>query len=122
MTATTGKGVGARLPRKEDARLMRGDGRFIADISLVGQNEVAFLRSPVAHARITGIDIPDDIRSRVFSHADMTGVQPIRADTALPGFKSSAQPALAADKVRQVGELIAMCIAPTRAEAEAFLA
>ncbi len=118
MAATTGRGVGASLPRKEDARLMRGHGRFIADIALAGQTEVAFLRSPVAHARVTGIDIPQDIRSRVFIHADMTGVQPIRADSALPGFKSSAQPALAADKVRQVGELIAMCIAPTRAEAE----
>ena len=118
MTANDGMGVGASLPRKEDARLMRGQGRFIADIALVGQNEVAFLRSPVAHARITGLDIPDDIRPRVFLHADMTGVAPIRADTALPGFKSSAQPPLVADKVRQVGELIAMCIAPTRAEAE----
>ncbi len=100
MTVTTNKGVGASLPRKEDARLMRGHGRFIADIARVGQNEVAFLGSPVAHARITGLDIPDDIRSRVFSHADMTGVAPIRADTALPGFKSSAQPALVAEKVR----------------------
>ncbi len=67
MTTTSGLGVGASLPRKEDARLMRGQGRFIADIALVGQNEVAFLRSPVAHARITRLDIPDDIRSRVFS-------------------------------------------------------
>ena len=97
---------------------MRGQGRFIADIALVGQNEVAFLRSPVAHARITGFDIPGDIRDRVFTHADMAGVAPIRADSALPGFKPSAQPALVTDKVRQVGELIAMCVAPTRAEAE----
>ena len=118
MTGTGGMGVGARLLRKEDKRLMCGQGRFIADIALVDQNEVAFLRSPVAHARVIKFDIPDDIRSRVFRHADMTGIQPIRADTALPGFKSSAQPVLVADKVRQVGELIAMCIAPTRAEAE----
>ncbi len=118
MTASDGKGVGARLLRKEDGRLMRGAGRFVADIALAGQNEVAFLRSPVAHARIVGFDIPDDIRARVFIHADMTGVEPIRADSSLPGFKSSAQPPLVDDKVRQVGELVAMCMAPTRAEAE----
>ena len=115
MTASDGKGVGASLLRKEDGRLMRGAGRFIADSALVGQNEVAFLRSPVAHARIIGFDIPDDIRARVFIHADMTGVEPIRADSSLPGFKSSAQPPLVDDKVRHVGELVAMCMAPTRA-------
>ncbi|MEL4402952.1 hypothetical protein AAEJ42_22200, partial [Shewanella algae] len=46
------------------------------------------------------------------------GVKAIRADTSLPGFKSSVQPALATGKVRYVGELIALCAAATRAEAE----
>jgi aerobic carbon-monoxide dehydrogenase large subunit len=45
-------------------------------------------------------------------------VAPIRADTALPGFKSSVQPILAREKVRHVGELVAMCVAPSRAKAE----
>ncbi len=48
----------------------------------------------------------------------LQGVAPIRADTSLPGFKSSVQPILATGKVRYVGELIALCAAPTRAEAE----
>ena len=112
------QGVGASIPRKEDDRLMRGRGRFVGDFGLAGQVEAAFVRSPVAHARIGGIDIPDDIRKRVFTHADMVGVRPIRAVSALPGFKPSVQPALAADKVRQVGEAIAICVAGTRAEAE----
>ena len=112
------QGVGASIARKEDDRLMRGRGRYVGDFGLAGQLEAAFVRSPVAHARITGIDIPDDIRSRVFTHADMAGVKPIRAVSALPGFKPSSQPALASDKVRQVGETIAMCVAPTRAGAE----
>ena len=112
------QGVGASIARKEDDRLMRGRGRYVADFGLAGQLEAAFVRSPVAHARITGIDIPDDIRPRVFTHADMAGVKPIRAVSALPGFKPSSQPALAFEKVRQVGETIAMCVAPTRAEAE----
>ncbi len=112
------QGVGARLPRKEDQRLTRGRGRFVADIRFDGQREVAFLRSPVAHAHILSIDIPQDIRSRVFTADDMADVSPIRADSALPGYKPSAQPPLAGEKIRQVGELIAMCVAATRAEAE----
>ena len=112
------QGVGASIARKEDDRLMRGRGRYVGDFGLAGQFEAAFVRSPVAHALITGIDIPDDIRSRVFTHADMAGVKPIRAVSALPGFKPSSQPALAFEKVRQVGETIAICVAPGRAEAE----
>jgi len=80
--------------------------------------EVAFLRSPLAHARIRGVHIPPAIRGRVFIAEDLTGVSAIRADTTLPGFKSSLQPVLATGKVRYVGELVALCIAPTRAEAE----
>src|SRR5262249_59545229 len=80
--------------------------------------EVTFLRSPVAHARIRAIRIAPAFRHRVFIADDLKGVRAIRADTALAGFKSSLQPVLAVDKVRHVGEPIAMCIAPTRAEAE----
>jgi carbon-monoxide dehydrogenase large subunit len=80
--------------------------------------DVAFLRSPVAHARIRGIRIPDEWRGAVFTAEDLRGVKPIRAVSALPGFKPSEQPPLATGKVRQVGELIAACVAETRAEAE----
>lgn len=114
----TKEGVGARLPRKEDDRLMRGRGQFIADIRLAGMQDVAFVRSPLAHARIRAIHVPEDLRGRVFTAADLDGVKPIRAVSGLPGFKVSEQPVLATGKVRQVGELIAMCVADTRAEAE----
>jgi carbon-monoxide dehydrogenase large subunit len=80
--------------------------------------DVAFVRSPLAHARIRNIAIPPEYRDRVFIAADLKGVKPIRAVTTLPGFKISEQPVLAVDKVRQVGELIAMCVGRTRAEAE----
>jgi carbon-monoxide dehydrogenase large subunit len=112
------QGIGARLLRKEDDRYMRGRGQFVGDIRLAGMQEVAFLRSPLAHARIRGVHIPPAIRGRVFIAEDLTGVSAIRADTTLPGFKSSLQPVLATGKVRYVGELVALCIAPTRAEAE----
>jgi aerobic carbon-monoxide dehydrogenase large subunit len=114
----THQGIGARLLRKEDDRYMRGRGQYVGDIRLPGMLEVAFLRSPLAHARIASIDIPPAIRDRVVIAEDLAGVAAIRADTTLPGFKSSLQPILATAKVRYVGEPVAMCIAPTRAEAE----
>jgi aerobic carbon-monoxide dehydrogenase large subunit len=114
----TEEGIGARLPRKEDDRYLRGHGQFVGDIQLPRMQEVTFLRSPVAHARIRSIRIPPAFRHRVFTADDLVGVSPIRADTALAGFKSSLQPVLATGKVRHVGEPVAMCVAPTSAEAE----
>src|ERR1700676_14253 len=116
--AGTAQGVGARLLRKEDDRFMRGRGQYVADIRLAGLQDVAFVRSPLAHARIRAIHVPERYRDVVFTAADLTGVSPIRAVSGLPGFKISEQPVLATGKVRHVGELIAMCVAPTRAEAE----
>jgi carbon-monoxide dehydrogenase large subunit len=114
----TAQGIGAPLPRKEDRRYVRGQGEYVADIRLPHMQEAAFLRSPVAHARIRSIAIAPAVRSRVFIANDLEGVRAIRADAALPGFKPSLQPVLAAGKVRHVGEPVALCIAPTRAEAE----
>ena len=54
----------------------------------------------------------------MFIARDLAGVLPIKAISPLPGFQVSEQPALVTDKIRQVGELIAMCVADTRAEAE----
>lgn len=112
------QGVGASLLRKEDDRLLRGRGQFIADLRLQGMRDVAFLRSPVAHARIRGIDILPHVRDAVFTAADLTGVKSIRAVSGLRGFRVSEQPVLATGKVRFVGETVAMCVAATRAEAE----
>lgn len=112
------QGVGARVLRKEDDRLMRGRGQFVGDIRLAGMQDVAFVRSPLAHARITGIDIPDEHRGSAFTVDDLAGVKPIRAVSGLKGFKASDQPILARHKVRQVGETVVMCVAPTRALAE----
>jgi aerobic carbon-monoxide dehydrogenase large subunit len=110
------KGVGARLPRKEDRRFLLGQGEYVGNLRLAGMLEVAFLRSPMAHAKIRGIGKPSG--DRVFTAEDLQGVNPIRAVSSLKGFKPSEQPVLARGKVRQVGELVAMCVARTRAEAE----
>ena len=114
----TGKGVGARLPRREDRRFLLGQGEYVANIRLPGMLEVAFVRSPMAHGRIQAIKKPSGLESLVFTAEDLDGVKPIRAVSALKGFKPSEQPILARDKVRQVGELVAMCVAQTRAESE----
>src|SRR5215471_8290008 len=81
--SVTGQGIGARLIRKEDDRYLRGRGQFVGDMSLPHLRDVAFLRSPRAHARIKAIRIPPAIRERVFVAADLDGVAAIRADTAL---------------------------------------
>jgi aerobic carbon-monoxide dehydrogenase large subunit len=114
----TKTGVGARLRRKEDDRFLRGRGQYIGDIRFPRMREVAFVRSPVAHARLIGISIPDHLRSAVFIAQDLVGVLPIRAVSPLPGFQASEQYPLVTDKIRHVGELLAMCVADTRAQAE----
>jgi aerobic carbon-monoxide dehydrogenase large subunit len=119
---TSSAGIGASVLRKEDDRFLRGRGQYIADIRLAGAEEVAFVRSPHAHARILAIHVPASIRDRVYTAEHLSDVKPIRAATALAGFKHSSEPILAFGKVRYVGELIAMCRARTRAEAEDFVA
>ena len=67
----TDKGVGARLPRKEDQRFLRGRGEYVANIRLPGMLDVAFVRSPMAHARILGIRKPAGHEAMVFTAADL---------------------------------------------------
>jgi carbon-monoxide dehydrogenase large subunit len=113
-----GQGVGARVARKEDARHLHGKGRFVADIAMPDLQEVAFLRSPVAHARLGAMAKPAAHAASVVFRDDMTAAKDIAADSAFPSYQPSAQPPLASGKVRFVGEPIAMAFAATRAEAE----
>ena len=116
------QGVGASLPRKEDARFLHGRGRYVGDLKPAGMLEVAFLRSPLAHAKLIGVRKPAGAESRVFTFEDLSGVGRIRAVSALPGFRVSEQPVLAAGKLRHVGEAIAACVAPSLAAAEDLVA
>jgi carbon-monoxide dehydrogenase large subunit len=111
-------GIGASVLRKEDDRFLRGRGQYVGDVRMAGTREVAFVRSPVAHARLASIRIPEEFRHCVFTARHLTGVKPIISAPPLKGFKSSVEPVLATDKVRYVGEMIAMCVAATRAGAE----
>jgi carbon-monoxide dehydrogenase large subunit len=113
-----GDGIGASVLRKEDERFLRGRGQYVADFFIPGTREVVFVRSTVAHAYIRHIQVPQAHRHAVFSAKDLADVKPIHAATTLSGCKHSSEPILATDKVRYVGELVAMCVGSSRAEAE----
>jgi aerobic carbon-monoxide dehydrogenase large subunit len=110
------QGIGARVLRKEDERHLRGRGRFVGDIAMAGLKDVAFLRSPLAHARLRGVAKPDD--GDVLVAADFPGLNPIVTRSNIPGYKVSSYPPIADRKVRYVGDIVAVAIARTRGEAE----
>jgi carbon-monoxide dehydrogenase large subunit len=113
------QGIGARVLRKEDDRFLHGRGAYVSDMVLPGQREVAFLRSPIAHGRITGVRKPAG--RFVFVRDDMAEALPILGQSGLPTYRPVAQHPLAHGKVRFVGEPVAMACAATRAEAEDLL-
>ena len=116
--ATSTKGIGASLLRKEDWRHLRGRGQFVSDIRAPGIREVVFVRSPHANARIRAISVPHEAKGSVFTAADLPRMKPIRIVTQATGARSPDWAPLATDKVRYVGEAIATCLAPSRGEAE----
>ena len=116
-----GQGIGARVLRKEDARHLHGHGQFVSDMILPGQSEVAFLRSPVAHGYLRRIGKPAGFEAAVFTWSDLAGVKPIVAPLLLADYKLSQQFPLAHEKVRFVGEPLALAVAGTRALAEDIL-
>jgi aerobic carbon-monoxide dehydrogenase large subunit len=112
------QGIGERVPRKEDQRLLLGLGQFVGDVRVPDTLDVAFVRAPVAHATLGAIVKPRSYERCVYTMDDLDGVAPILAASSLPGFKRSVQYPLAREKVRFAGELVAACVAPTRARAE----
>jgi CO/xanthine dehydrogenase Mo-binding subunit len=115
--------VGQRVPRKEDARLLRGTAKFAGDVRRVGMLHAVVLRSPVAHASIRSIDTSAAGKLAgvwgVLTSADIRGVKPIPMRTGhIPGLERSLQYPLASDKVRYVGEPVAVVVAESRYVAE----
>jgi len=116
--------IGARIPRNEDPRLLRGLGRFVDDINPAGILRAAGLRSSHAHARIVSVDAT---RARKLAgvHLVLTAADlgPLNQPTPLliphPSLTHPrTQLPLAADEVRYVGELIAFVVADDRYIAE----
>jgi aerobic carbon-monoxide dehydrogenase large subunit len=105
------RGLGHRVKRKEDDRFIRGKGTYIDDIKLPGMLHMAILRSPYAHATITGIDaskaqaIPGVV-------AVVTGELMAQHNLAwMPTLSGDTQAVLATDKVRFQGQEVAAVIA-----------
>ncbi|HET8563499.1 MAG TPA: xanthine dehydrogenase family protein molybdopterin-binding subunit [Candidatus Binatia bacterium] len=115
--------VGTRVKRKEDLRLLRGVGKYVGDIRRVGMVHAAILRSPYAHARIVKIDIEAAAKAPgvigVLTAQDMPDVKTIPMRTGrVPGLERSQQRPIAKDKVRYVGDPVAVVVAEDRYAAE----
>jgi carbon-monoxide dehydrogenase large subunit len=114
--------VGARVPRVEDARLLRGRGTFVDDLQPIGLRHAAFVRSPFAHARILGVD-PSAARALpgidlVLTAGDLDGVVGVMQGAGPDGLHTPAFAPLATDRVRFVGDPVALVVAAKRALAE----
>ncbi|MSQ73657.1 MAG: xanthine dehydrogenase family protein molybdopterin-binding subunit [Betaproteobacteria bacterium] len=141
MTNTTG--IGKPVRRKEDARLLKGQGRYSDDVNLEGQAHAAILRSPHAHARIVSIDakvarsMPGVLAVLDGTDVAADGLKPLAPDFAFLGTPEqqrqmpdvqlsnrdgskifdSPYPLLAQDRVRFTGQAIAMVVADTAGRA-----
>jgi aerobic carbon-monoxide dehydrogenase large subunit len=103
-----------RLKRKEDARFIRGQGRYVDDVQLTGMLHGAVLRSPLAHARIVSIDVSAALQHPKV-HAVLTGRDLDGLGLAwMPTLSMDTQAVLATDKVRFQGQEVAFVIADDR--------
>jgi carbon-monoxide dehydrogenase large subunit len=107
-------GIGAPLRRLEDPRLLRGQASFIEDLEFPRQLHVMFARSEYPHARLRRIDVGDAL---AFTAADL-GARTIHAVVGHAALRPCAQPILADEVVRYVGEPIAAVLGETRAAAQ----
>lgn len=125
--------IGASVRRREDRRLLTGNGRFVDDLKLSGLLHAAFLRSPHAHARIEAIDPAETVGlagvEAVLTGKDTADLGPLPAhlwasiapaiqNWLQPVLRFDSQPLLALDRVRHVGEPVAVVVATDRYRAE----
>jgi aerobic carbon-monoxide dehydrogenase large subunit len=120
--------IGSPIERLEDLRFVRGRGEYVDDVTRVGLLHAAILRSSIAHGRIRAIDTAAArALSRVHSIITVADIGspvpiiPMRLHP-LPELQPFLQPVMAHDKVRYVGEPIAMVLAESAAIAEDALA
>jgi carbon-monoxide dehydrogenase large subunit len=110
------KFIGRSVPRLEDRPLLRGEGRFAADISFPGQWHMRVVRSPVAHGKLKSIGASTALAlpgvHAVWTYADVAHIPPIGFRlTGLTALEPYRQSALASDTVRYVGEPVAAVFA-----------
>lgn len=124
MISNPPKPIGNELPRDRAKRLLAGRGTYVDDVVIPRTLHLAFVRSPFAHARISGIDTTQASQAsgvkRILTAADLTTViQPWRAThDRFPEMKAPEQSALASHVARYQGEPVVAVVAATRAEAE----
>ena len=126
------KYFGAAVKRREDPRFLRGEGRFVDDVTLPSMLHAAFVRSPHAHARIARIHTAAAKAlsgvAAVFTYRDLERwMKPLPLFGAAPpglaaavtfDLRQAGQFALCRDRARHVGEIVAMVVAESRARAE----
>ncbi|HEV3184066.1 MAG TPA: xanthine dehydrogenase family protein molybdopterin-binding subunit [Xanthobacteraceae bacterium] len=119
-------GIGQPVPRTEDPHLVRGEGRYTDDVNLPGQAYAAIVRSRHAHGVIRSIDfaparaLPGVLG--VYAAADLAAYGTLKCNVGFKNrdgseMKKPKRPALAADKVRFVGDPVAFVVAQTPAQA-----
>src|SRR5580693_6470130 len=111
--------VGRSLLRREDIKFLTGNGRYVDDIKLPGMLYLAILRSPHAHALITGVDLSAARTAAgarlALAGADLSGkIGNIKPNWVVPGTVVPDRPVMAVNRVRFVGECVALVVAETR--------
>src|ERR1700722_2589516 len=121
--------IGASIERREDIRFLRGRGTYVDDLQVPGLLYAVILRSSVAHGRLRSIDVSGALKIEgvhaVITAKDMTSkdypsgvpIVPMRLQP-LPEFQPYEQPVIAYEKVRYVGEPIAVVLASSVAIGE----
>src|SRR6266446_6380921 len=108
--------IGQSLRRREDMKFVTGNGRYVDDIKLPGMLFLAILRSPHAHALITGVDLSAARTAAgarlALAGADLSGmIGNIKPNWVVPGTVVPERPVVAVDRVRFVGECVALTVA-----------
>jgi aerobic carbon-monoxide dehydrogenase large subunit len=113
--------IGQPMRRIEDERLVTGRGRYAGDIKLEGLLHIAFVRSPMPHARIVAIDssaaktMPGVVA--IWTASDLPEVAPGLNDFGPTGIVQRGRPILTADEVNYVGDAYAVVVAQTEYQA-----
>lgn len=110
--------IGSSLRRREDGPLLRGEGRYVEDVRLPGMLHMAVVRSPYPHARLGRVDL-EAVRQMpgvivAAAAADLADIRPTMGDPAPAGLTAAPRPVLAVDRVRYVGEPVAVVVAEDR--------
>jgi carbon-monoxide dehydrogenase large subunit len=110
--------TGRALPRLEDPAIVRGWGTYVADVAARDGDclHARFVRSPHASGRLVSVTAPPGVI--LFTAQDLQDVAPIRAVLHRPDFVAVDTPILASDRVRFVGEPVALVVAASESEAE----